>query len=67
MVKIVSSTIAAVFSEGEPDCLAGYSEFSVVVVRKVEYLEVLMENFKLGEEALKTQLPIGTTDQFYMV
>ena len=56
VVKTVSSTIAAVFSEGAPECHAGSSEFSVVVVRKVEYLEVLTENFKLGEAALKQQL-----------
>ena len=62
MVKTVSSTIAAVFSTGAPECHVCYGEFSVVVVRKVEYLEVLMENFKLGEEALKSQLPIGMTD-----
>ena len=59
VVKTVSSTIAAVFSEGAPECHAGSSEFSVVVVRKVEYLEVLTENFKLGEAALKQQLPVG--------
>ena len=62
VVKTVSLTIAAMFGEYEPDCGASYSEFSAVIVRKVEYLEVLMENFKLGEEALKCQLPVGMTD-----
>lgn len=59
VVKAVSSTIAAVFNECEPECDVCYSEFSVAVGRKMDYLEALVENFKLGEEALKCQLPIG--------
>ena len=59
VLKIVSANIAGVFSVSQPDCGASYSEYSAVIGRKIEYLEALMENFKLGEAALKQQLPIG--------
>ena len=59
MLKIIAANIARVFNESQPDCGVSYSEYSAVVERKVEYLEALMENFKLGEAALKQQLPIG--------
>ena len=64
MLKIISANIATVFGKSQPDGKASYSENSTVVGRKVEYLEPLMENFKLGEAALKQQLPIGEADVF---
>jgi hypothetical protein len=63
VLKIISVTIARVFyGRSEPDCETSYSEYSTAVGRKIEYLEALMENFKLGEAALKQQLPVGETD-----
>ena len=56
-------TIARVFYGGsQPDCETSCSEYSTAVGRKIDYLEALMENFKLGEAALKQQLPTGETD-----
>ena len=54
LVKIVSANISAVFVRCDI-----YNEYSVDVGKKIEYLEALMENFKLGEMALKHQLPTG--------
>ena len=63
VMKIISVTIAGVFYGSQPDCEACNSgEYSTTVGKKIEYLEALMENFKLGEAALKLQLPIGETD-----
>ena len=60
VMKVISVTIAQVFcGSQQPDCETSYGEYSTAVGRKVEYLEALMENFKLGEAALKQQLPVG--------
>lgn len=60
-VRIISANVADVFSECQPDSIVGLGEYSVVVGKKMEYLEALMENFKLGEAALTCQLPTGIT------
>lgn len=62
VLKIISANIATIFGKSQPDCEASYSDYSTVVGRKIEHLEALMENFKLGEAALKHQLPIGEAD-----
>ena len=64
VLKIISANIATVFGKSQPDSEASCSEYSTGVGRKIEYLEALMENFKLGEAALKQQLPIGEADVF---
>lgn len=67
-MKIISVTIARVFyGSSEPDCETSYSEYSTAVGRKMDYLEALIENFKLGEAALKQQLPIGETDNIHVI
>lgn len=66
VVKSISSNVVAVFSECEPEVGVSYSNYSAVVGRKVEYLEALMENFKLGEAALRHQLPTGKNTLAYM-
>ena len=58
-MKIISANIARAFSESQPGCGVSYGEYSAAFESKTEYLEALMENFKLGQEALKRQLPIG--------
>lgn len=59
-MKVISVTIARVFcGSQQPDYETSYGEYSTAVGRKIEYLEALMENFKLGEAALKQQLPVG--------
>ena len=63
VLKTISANIVRVFGKSQqPDCGVNYGEYSMVVGRKIEYLEALMENFKLGEAALKQQLPIGKAD-----
>ena len=59
VIKVISVTIARVFCGSQPNYETSYGEYSTAVGRKIEYLEALMENFKLGEAALKQQLPVG--------
>ena len=63
-MKIISVTVVRVFYGGSQlDCeTPSCSEYSTAIGRKIDYLEALMENFKLGEAALKQQLPTGETD-----
>ena len=57
----ISSHIVAVFSETHPECdvSSGGGQYSLAVGRRIDYLDVLTENFDLGESALKQQLPSG--------
>lgn len=63
IVGIISSHIAAVFSKTHPECdyssSRGGGQYSPAVGRRIDYLDVLMENFDLGESALRRQLPVG--------
>ena len=62
IVDIISSHITAVFSKTHPECdvsSRGGGQYSLAVGRRIDYLDVLMENFDLGESALRRQLPVG--------
>ena len=59
VVDTISTNIAAVFGESHSTFEFNHGDHSLAFMRRIDYLDVLMENFDLGELALKRQLPVG--------
>ena len=59
VVDTISANIAAVFDKSHSTFEFNYGDHSLAFGRRIDYLDVLMENFDLGELALKRQLPVG--------